>query len=362
MIHFISIKGWNRTKWVKFRERGLGGSEVCAAISAALGDSGSKNSDPIKIHLNKIGEPVTTFAGNRFTKKGAKKEPTIAYDYQYWDFDNPTCEAQLDNWKAGKKLNYVRTQDCYIWNDKFPWLFASIDRRILRNKNSRNPLSRKGRGLLECKNSTSMEKNRYTYGINPDFYYQVYTYLMITEWEYADVAIDFDGNNFEVITLEPRKDVFEFLEYESAIFWENVLQCRKIKEEFDIQTYYGVPDYYHEAHQQEGIAMLQALEPEMRGTESEKKFIREVIRPTKEETKMVGTDKIWQLAVVERPKLMAQKKVIDADVTLVNNKIIRELSGTHIAEYEGGVVSFKPDSRGISKIHVSLALLKKDDE
>lgn len=355
MVEFISIKGWNRGRWLKFREGGIGGSEVCASISDILGDKGSKNSDPIKIHLNKIQEPVTTFAGNRFSKYGVLREPGIADQYQYWDFGNPDCEIMLDNQIAGNKLNYVRTQDCYIINSKYPWLLASIDRRILRNRKSKRLLARK-RGILECKNTTSMEKNRYQYGISPDFYFQVYTYLMLTEWEYADVAIHFDGNNFEVITLEPRKDIFEFIEHHTANFWKNVLKCLKIKLEYNIDTYYGVPDYYHEPEQMEGIAKLQALEPELLGTESEAKFLREIIKPTEEYTEMMGNDELWGLAVVERPKISEQKKAIDGELRLVNNKIIRELSGTHVANYDGGVVSYKPDSRGISKIHVSKAL------
>jgi len=359
MIHYLDIRDMSRKQWLKYREGGFGGSEVCAAISAVLGDQGSKNSDPIKIHLNKIGEPVTTFSGNRFTKFGKQKEEAIAHNYQFHDHNDPDCEVMLDNEASRKKkFNYVRLQDCYITNDKYPWLFASIDRRILRNKTSANPLARKGRGLLECKNTTSMEKNRYTYGINPDFYYQVYQYLMLTEWDYADVAIEYDGNNFEVITLEPRKEIFEFIEHESVKVWQNILECRKIKIEYDLDTYYGVPDSFFTSKQWDGVEKLMALEPEMRGTESEKKFIREVIVPTEEYTEMEGTQKIWDLAVVERVAINKKKAILDDKLRKVNNRIIRSLSGTHIANFEGGVVSYKPNKVGVSSIHVSEKLFK----
>jgi len=358
MIQYLDVRPMTRKQWVAYRSQGIGGSELCASISGVLGDKGSKNSDPVKVHLEKIGEPVTSFTGNRLTKSGHYEEPSIAHLYEFWDHDNPDAEIMYDNEAAGKKLNYVRRVDCYITNDKYPWLFASLDRRILRNRKSR----RQGRGVLECKNTTSMEKNRYTYGVNPDFYFQVMMYLMLTEWEYCDIAIRFDGNNFEVVTLEPDKEVFEFIEHESVKFWQNVLECRKIKLEYDIETYYGFPDYMYEEKQQEGIALLQSLEPALRGTESESKFLREIIRPTPDFTEMEGTQELWEMAVHRHHASKAQKKHA-SEVTLYSNQMIRELSGIHVANYEGGVVSYKPDSRGISKIFVTKKLLEgKEDE
>lgn len=366
MVKYISIKGWNRKKWLKFREQGVGGSELCASITDALGDYGSQNSDPIKVHLEKIGEPVTSFTGNRFTKAGKHEEPDIADLYQYWDFDNPDPEVMFDNEVARNKLNFVRKVEAYIVDDRWPWLFASLDRRILRNKHAKVDFRRKGRGILECKNTTSMEKKRYKYGFNPDFYYQIMLYLMLTGFEYCDVAIKFDGNNFEVVTLEPRKDVFEFIEYHSARFWQNVLKCRQIKEEYKIDSYYGMPDYAFESWQMDGVALLQSLEPDLRGTESEESFIRDIIIPTPEYTKMPGTDKIWELAI-DRQKHLDAKKASEREARKFNNMIIRELNGVHEAIFElpenkEAKVSYKPDARGVKKIYVSPAIYKGFDD
>jgi len=365
MIQYLDVRNMSRKQWLAYREGGIGGSELCASISGVLGDKGSKNSDPIKVHLNKIGEPVTDFKGNRLTKSGHYEEPSIAHLYEFWDHDNPDAEIMYDNEAIGKKLSHVRRVDCYITNDKWPWLFASLDRRILRNRRSRRAIAH-GRGILECKNTTSMEKNRYTYGVNPDFYYQVYLYLMLTGWEYCDIGIRFDGNNYEVITLEPRKEIFEFIEHHSAIFWKNVLECRKIKLEYGIESYYGMPDYMQEERQREGIALLMSLEPELRGTESEAKFIREIIKPTEEYTKMEGTQELFEWAV-HRYRANAAMATHKEDLTKANNEIIRLLSGTHEAIYElpeggEGKITYKPDSRGISKIFVTAKMMKGKED
>ena len=155
-----------------------------------------------------------------------------------------------------------------------------------------------GRGILECKNTTTMEKKRYKHGISPDFFFQVYTYLMITEWEYVDIAIHFDGNNLEVVTFFPDKDVFEYIQYHTAEFWKNVEKCREIKKEYKIGSYYGVPDYYHEPEQMEGIGLLQSLEPEFVGHSREVEAIKDLIIPTPEFTQEDGSQDLFQIALL----------------------------------------------------------------
>ncbi len=340
MIDFINIKGWNHEKWLDFRTKGVGGSECGEVFNE------SKWGDSLKLYLNKIGEPISTFYGNRHTEFGKFDEPQIADLYQYWDEQSDDPIMQMFKNRENKvKINTVRSEFAYVVNPKFPWLFASIDRRILRNKHLK-----RGRGVLECKNTTSMEKNTYKYGINPAHVLQVYQYLMILEWEYADVAIKYDGNNFDVVTFEPNKEMFESIEYTTAKFWSNVEKARRIKLDYKIDSYYGMPDYYFSEQQLEGVAMLQALEPEI--TPVTYKWIKELVHPTPEYSEMIGTDKLLSLAS-EYNKYKDIKVEAESNVNKYKASIIAELKGTHVANYETGRISYKPDKNGKCSVRVN---------
>lgn len=343
-IEYIDIRNWDRKQWIDFRMQGCGGSEAGALFNV------SKFDDAMKIHLNKINEPMVTFMGNRFTKFGQRDEPEICNLFQYWDDrEKDPVMAMFDNIENNKKINTVRSVYAYVVNSKYPWIFASLDRRILRSKKD------KRRGILESKNSTSMERNSYTYGINPGHVLQVYQYLMITEFEYAKVAIKFDGNNYDVIEFEPDKEIFESIEYITAKFWKNVEKCRAIKEQYNIPTYYGLPSYYFTSEQRDGIAILQSLEPEL--TSVSYQWITDLIIPTPQYTEMIGTQDIFELAVKHYKAVQARGEN-QKEIDMFKAKIIAELKGTHLAKFENGNVSYKPDNRGINKLHISASLMK----
>jgi len=344
MVSFINIEGWNHELWLKFRDRGLGGSELGSTCPIE-----HKYTDPIKIHLNKIGEPIPTFDGNRFTEFGHEMEPKIASWYQYYDHDTADVHKMLVNHRAKKhKQNTVRSVNAYILNSKYPQLFASIDRRILRNKQSADPLRVKGRGILEAKNTTSMEKKTYSLGINPSFFLQTQSYLMMTGWEYADIAIYYDGNNFEVVTLEPDQEVFDYIDYHTSKFWINVEKCRAIKKDYNIDYYFGRPDFDFTEKQKEGVAMLQALEPEITGTDNELAVIKSLVIPGEPETVAEGDDQLWA-ALVTRDRLKKEQKAYDNQITALDCKIILQMAGIEKVYWgseekmEMGWVSYKKD-------------------
>lgn len=344
-IDFIDIRKWDHQRWLDFRMQGIGGSEVGGIFGS------SKWDDPMKIHLNKTSEPMTTFSGNKFTKAGQGLETWITNKYQYWDeLAKDPIMKMWENEEKGKKINSVRSVFAYVVNSKYPWLFSSIDRRILRNRRNK-----KGRGILEAKNTVAMERNTYTYGINPSHVLQVYQYLMVLEWEFAEVILFVDGNTFDVIEFEPDKEIFESIEYITAKFWKNVEKCRAIKEEYKIPTYYGMPDFYFTSEQRDGIAILQSLEPEL--TSVSYQWITDLIIPTPQYTEMIGTQDIFELAV-KYHKAIQDRGENQKEIDMLKAKIIAELKGVHVAKFDEGRVSYKPDVNGVSSVHISPKLMK----
>lgn len=327
-------------EWLALRQNGIGGSE----IGGILGQSDYM--DPIKVYLNKIGE-AETFKGNRFTRMGKLLEDQIAYMYCFWNNDEPTCEAMLINEEEGKRFRKVERVNGYITNEKYPWLYASLDRKIRGDS--------RGRGHLETKNTTGMEKTRYTHGFNPAFYCQIQQYLLLDEAEYTDVAIFYDGNNFEVKPVYPDKAVQDLIIEESQKFWLKVCKAREIKKAYGIGSYYGTHLDFIPKEQQEGVYLLMQLEPELTGTENEYKFLQELVKPTPEYTEMPGT--MEQLDLVrEYLRFGADKKEATKMQTAVKEKLVLTLGGYHQATWgPKEYISYKPSGK-TNRFRVSAGL------
>lgn len=346
--HIRFIKAPQRSpEWLALRKDGIGGSEIGAVLGIA------EYSDPIKVFLEKIGE-APPFEGNRFTRMGRLKEDFIAHLYKFWDHDNPSCEQCLINEELGKRFNKIERVNGYIVNDKYPWLFASLDRKIVNDK--------RGRGHLETKNTTSQEKNRYAYGFNESFMAQVQHYLLIDEADYSDVAIHYDGNNFDVKPVLPIKELQDHIIQISFDFWHNkVLPARKIKEEAGIESYYGMHLDFVPREKQEAVYKLMQLEPELSGTEKEYEFIQKLVIPTAEFTEMKGTDEQYQL-VLQYAEFVKQGKEAKRQATAIKEKLVLSLGGYHQASWgEREYISYKPTKRG-PRFRVSPSLVPDETE
>lgn len=349
-VHYINNKEWSHKKWLAFRDRGIGGSEM----GPSCGDS--LNGDPIKVHMTKIGEPVQPFIGNRYSRFGHYHEEwTIAPLYRHWDHKNPGEEIMLENQEKNLLKNLVRKTYSYIVNDKYPWLFASLDRQIIKDSKGRT-----GRGFLEAKNTTTFEKNRYTLGFNKDFYLQVMTYFVVGEFDYCDVALHIDGNDYDVVSLEPDKAVQEYLIEKSHNLWKNILEARKVKLEYGIETYYGQHLDFFDAKQKEGIAKLQTLEPNLMGTDNELDMIINLEIPREEDNWFLGEPNLLDL-VVEYEKAGLNMKLEGKVQKAVKAKIILALGGYNKAVFpdcDEGYVSFKANKKGVKSLVISDKLKK----
>lgn len=329
--------------WLSLRKNGIGGSEIGGVLGQA------DYTDPIKVYLEKIGE-APPFKGNRFTFFGKYLEDPIAELYSYWPMNSAdaTCEQMLENYETGAKQRNVRRVNGYIVNDKYPWLYSSLDRTVWGDP--------RGRGILETKNTTSMEKDRYTHGFNKSFYCQVQQYLLIDEADFADVAIYYDGNNFDVKQVLPDPDVQQLIIEQSLKFWERVLKARVIKEEANIVSYYGRHMDFVPTEQQAAVYQLMQLEPELTGTENEYKFLMALVNPTEEYTEKPGTDS--QLALVRQyVGHGVSEKEAKAKKTAIKEQLVLSLGGYHRAAWgEKEYISYQPTAKG-NRFRVSKGLL-----
>jgi hypothetical protein len=210
--------------------------------------------------------------------------------------------------------------------------------------------------VLEAKNTTTMARKDFEEGIDPSYICQTQHYLLVTGWQKAYLALEIDGNNFDCVEFGVISEVQDAIKYFSSKFWQSVEKARSIKEEYNIGSYYGVNPILLSPKQQEGVFLLQQLEPDLTGQACEVEFLRKYIKPTKEYTEIDGDENLLELArqyhaANENAKIAQQNK------DKVYNEIITTLGGIHCAKFEVGNISYKEDSAGRKKLYVSPKLL-----
>ncbi len=342
--NYISIKGWKRGKWLSLRNKFIGASEI-ATVLATKSPKIAENiwSNPVTLYLKKIGEPMKDWEGNEHTEMGHDMEPLIARYYTHWDHNNPDTMTMHRNKKAHKILNRIRNYKVIVTNKKYPHLIGTPDRFIL-NKD----------GILECKKTTSFEKQRYDHGLNPQFVLQVQGYLMLTEKKFADVAIlQTDRDILEVIRYYPDPELFKKIDEITREFWINIVLAKQIKKDHQLKQYFQVHEGFLTKKQQEGAAKLHALEPDFIGVDSELETIEAMIR-------QAPSDVVGNVNRVQREMAYTyiqhknNEKKENAMAKKIKVEIIDSLNGVTVAEDEDGRrISYKATVSGSMRLHVS---------
>ena len=216
----------------------------------------------------------------------------------------------------------------------------------------------KEKGLSECKNTTSMEANRYAAKCSPSFYLQVQQGLMITELPFALLNILIDGRWLEVIKIEPHQPTWDLIIEASTEMWERIQKAREIKKQYELPSYFGInPDLLTE-EQCTAAEMLSELEPDITGTESELDFIKEMIKPSEADNEMQGTEeqRMW---CEEYLGLGDEKDLLEIERKKRYIYLIESLQGTNKAVFEDKTFfSYKLDAKGSRRLYVSPKIMK----
>lgn len=337
-------------EWEQWRnDSGLGGSDVSSALATSSQELAKQvYMAPIQLHLLKIGEPVTRFSGNISSSEGHFQEAAIIERLKYYDLESTEQMTIYRNMAAGIKLNGIYQPKNVLVNPKYHWLFYSMDAFLTESVKSKKPLA-----LVETKLTTSMETNRYENKTNPAHWVQLMTGLMITGFPYGYLVSLVDGKFFNVLKVVPDKEVFEWIEVTTAKFWQNVTRAKKVKLEYGIPAYYNVTHFTEK--QQEGVRLLQQLEPSLTGTDHELDFIKEQIVTTAEEIPREGTQEEFE-AVVKYLKAKAHIDAAQAAKNIYYETMISLLNGCNVIKFNDGVdgyYSYKANKKGVASLHIS---------
>ena len=173
--------------WLEERRKGIGGSDV----AAILGLSPWKT--PYRVYQEKRKE-VDDWQGNESTDWGKRMEPAIR------------------QWYSDQTGRSVRLPDKIMYNEKYPFMLASLDgftddRRIVEIKTARSGKAWGEPGTNEI----------------PDYYaVQCHHYMIVTGYEVTDLPVSIGGGSPVLYEVPADKEITEMIIEAEVKFWERV--------------------------------------------------------------------------------------------------------------------------------------------
>lgn len=206
-------------EWYSQRLETIGASE----IGSVMGLSQYKLAASVFLEKSLLVD--SEFRGNKHTYFGTKMESLIA---DVWSYNDPLePESYIENNRLGNKVRTCRQFNGILINPKYPHLSASLDRVICKGNFK---ITDGSEILTECpleiKTIDKYAMNRWESGVPPIYILQVTQQMLISETDYAEIALLDSGKDFHVYPIEYRESLGNAIISESKIFWDNVLKAR----------------------------------------------------------------------------------------------------------------------------------------
>lgn len=200
MAELIQTHYEDRTRWLAGRKRGIGASEAPAII----GLSPWMNS--MKLWRLKLGtDTPKDLSGNPAVERGNRMEPALRGLYAA---EHPEMEVIYEPF------------DTFAQSDR-PWLFATLDGRLLERETGR-------RGILEIKTASLSGKAAWAEwdgGVKPAYYTQICHQLLATGFEFVHLYAYLTSSMGEYTTLR-------LYEFERAEMEEDIRYLARKEDEF----------------------------------------------------------------------------------------------------------------------------------
>lgn len=184
----VKTAGLSRSEWLKWRTKGIGGSDV-AAIAGI-----SRFKSVYEVWLEKTGQAIPKEQENDFTHFGNVLEPIVKKEFMR---------------RTGLR---VRAKKALLQSSEYPFMLADLDGVI--NENGKMC-------IFEAKTASAYKQHIWEEGVPEEYIMQVQHYMAITEADKAYVAAIVGGNRFfchEVFRDECL--ISQIIEMEKC-FWNN---------------------------------------------------------------------------------------------------------------------------------------------
>ena len=187
----VKTAGMSREEWLRWRTKGIGGSDV--SVIAGVNPFRSI----FQLWLEKTGEVEPEETENDNTHFGNVLEPVIKREFSK---------------RTGLK---VRAKRALLQSEEYPFMLADLDGVIYENGKM---------NLFEAKTASAYKQEIWEKGIPEEYVLQVQHYMAVTGAEKTYLAALVGGNRFywKVVRRDEQK-IAEIIALEKAFWEENVL-------------------------------------------------------------------------------------------------------------------------------------------
>ena len=287
----------SEAEWQSLRQsfviRGMiGGSDAGTLLGL------NKYKSPINLFYQSIGINALPNKMNSIMLHGKQLEEYVAKCWQYYD---GTEDGWVENTLSDNKIKRFTKVKAIIENPKYPMLFANIDGKI-----TKHPKYGRKAGVLEIKTISGYSADSYEAGIPPSYLLQVQHYMLVTEWDYAEICYLKDGRELGCVTFESDWELQERILEEAIRFNRRVHEARRALQNVES------PD--------EQLQIASHFEPEADSSLAFNDFISEKHKAREEEITIQGTDEHEQWAQ-SYVLINSQIKNLENDKQLYQNRL-----------------------------------------
>lgn len=237
----------DHSEWLKWRKKGIGGSD--AAAIAGLNPWKS----PIAVYLDKIGE-TEPIEDNERMRIGRDLEDYVAKRF---------VEA------TGMK---VRRRNAILQHSEYPFMLANVDRLIVGKKEG-----------LECKVTNSYAKKEWEDEIPIYYEIQCHHYMAVTGYKAWWIACLIGNEKFVYKRIERDEEVIKNLIKIEKDFWENYVIPRQMPapDGSDAATEI-IKKMYPNSNPEQVIELPKSYESKLQRLDEIKELIRKLDREKKQ--------------------------------------------------------------------------------
>lgn len=188
----IKTGSLTREEWLKWRTKGIGGSDV--SVIAGI----NKFRSVFQLWLEKTGQIIPEESENKFTHFGNVLEPIVKKEFMK---------------VTGLK---VRAKKMLLQSDEYPFMIADLDGVIYENGEM---------CIFEAKTASAYKEEVWEKGVPEEYQLQVQHYMAVTGAKKTYIAALVGGNSFFYHVVYRDEELISLIIKMEKRFWEeNVLQ------------------------------------------------------------------------------------------------------------------------------------------
>ena len=186
----VETEGLSREEWLKWRKRGIGGSDVSCLLGI------NKWKSEIELWLDKTNQTNEAPVENEAMEWGNIMEPVIRNHF-----------AEV----TGKTVVELKAM---LQHPEYPFMLADVDGITVDDDN--NP------AILEIKTASEYKRSDWDEGVPAYYETQVQHYLCVTGVKKAYVAVLIGGNSFKIYEVDADDEIQSMLIAVEKNFWNKV--------------------------------------------------------------------------------------------------------------------------------------------